>query len=53
MRKMMFAFFGQVLGVSDPAAGFTGTGRLIVSKFFVQRLNELDPFAQCLAEKFS
>jgi len=49
----MFTFLGQVLGISDPAARLASAGRFIVSKFIVQGLDELDSFAQCLAEKFS
>lgn len=47
----MFTFLDQVLGIPDPTAGLTSAGRLIVSKFTVKRLNELDSFAQCLTEE--
>jgi hypothetical protein len=52
VRQMMLDFFRQVLGVSDPAACFTSAGRFVVSQTPVKRLNQLDAFAQRLAEFF-
>jgi len=53
VRQMMLYFFRQVLGVTNPAAGFAGAGRFIVSQTPVKRLHQLDAFAQGLAELFS
>jgi hypothetical protein len=50
VRQMMLDFLGQMLGVPDPAAGFTRTGCFVVPQSCVQCLNELDPFPQGLAE---
>jgi hypothetical protein len=50
--QMMLNFFRQVLGVTNPATGFAGAGRLVVSQTPVKRLNQLDAFTQRLAEFF-
>jgi hypothetical protein len=50
VRKVMLDFLGQVLSIPDPNAGFTGAGRFVVAQTPVQRLNQLDAFAQRLAE---
>ena len=46
MRKMVLAFFRQVLRVSYPVTGLAGTRCLIVPQFTVQCLYELDTFTQ-------
>jgi len=52
MRQLMLDFFRQVLGVSNPATGFASARRLVVPQTPVKRLNQLDAFAQGLAEFF-
>ena len=52
VRQMMLYFFRQVLGITNPATSFASTGRLVVSQTPVKRLNQLDAFAQGLAEFF-
>ena len=52
VRQMMLDFLGQMLGVSNPAAGFASTGCFVVPQSCVQCLNELDPLPQGLAEFF-
>ena len=52
MRKMQFAFLGQVFCCSDPVTGFASAGRLIVPQFTVQSFDEFDAFAQRVAERF-
>ena len=50
VRKVMFALFREVLGVSDPAAGLASAGRLVVMQFAVQSFNQLDALAQRCTE---
>jgi hypothetical protein len=50
--KMVIDFLDQMLGIPNPAAGLTGTGRFVVSQTPVKRLNQLDAFAQGLTEFF-
>jgi hypothetical protein len=52
MGKVQFTFLSQVLGISDPVAGFAGTGRLIVAQLAVQGFNEFNAFPQRIAERF-
>jgi hypothetical protein len=49
---MVLAFFRQVFGISDPAAGFASTGCLIVSQFAMQSFDQLDAFTQRYAQSF-
>jgi hypothetical protein len=39
--KMVIDFLDQMLGIPNPAAGLTGTGRFVVSQTFAQGLAEL------------
>jgi hypothetical protein len=50
MRQMVLAFFRQMFRVSDPAAGFAGTGCLIVPQFAMQCLDQFDAFTQRYAQ---
>lgn len=50
VRQMVLAFFGQVLCVPDPPAGFAGTSRFVMAQLAVQALDKLDAFTKKTAE---